>query len=109
MRNAKTNTMETIILNSNNCKEYSNEEFKAKMIETAHQKAKKEIAKKNKAIKVVGWKSEEGRKLIKEVLEIEQNHKEKYGEEAFYDLRLGKKNSAASFKLQNSKGNGYGK
>jgi len=100
--------MTTIELNENNCKEYTNEEFEAKLIEMAHQKAKKEIAKKNKAIKVVGWKSEEGKKLMREVIEIEQNHKEKYGEEAFYDLRLGKKNSTASFKLQNSKGNGFG-
>lgn len=100
--------MATITLNSDNCKEYSNEEFEAKLIEMAHQKAKKEIAKKNKAVKVVGWKSEEGKKLMKEVVAIEQNHKEKYGEDAFYDLRLGKKNSTASFKLQKSKGNGYG-
>jgi hypothetical protein len=87
-------------------REYTDAEFEAKLIEVATKKARKEIKKIQKQIDLVGWKTEEGKELMKKECQIYADFKEKYGEKNLIILRIGKANQFG--KSLNSKGNGYG-
>jgi len=95
-----------ITLNENNCKEYTNEQFEAKLLEVAMKKARKARKELHKIMKEKGWKSEEGRDaMIKESV-LYTEFLNAYGEENLLIMKSGK---ASNFgKLQNSKGNGFG-
>ena len=98
--------METIELNNKNCKEYTTEEFEAKLLEVAMKAARKEVKRLHKIVKVNGWKSNEGRLAMLEESKLYADFLEKYGQENLTIMKVGK---ASNFgKVQNSKGNGYG-
>jgi hypothetical protein len=95
-----------ITLNNNNCKEYTNEEFEAKLLEVAMKAARKEVKRLHKIIKVKGYKSEEGRDAMLKESKLYKEFLENYGEDNLVIMKVGK---ASNFgKVQNSKGNGYG-
>lgn len=93
-------------LNNNNCKEYTNEEFEAKLLEFAIKKARKEVKGLHKIMKENGWKSEEGRDAMKKESVLYTEFLNSYGEENLIIMKIGKKTNFG--KLQNSKGNSYG-
>jgi len=92
--------------NLNNWKEYTTEEFEAKLIEVATKKARKEVKKLHNIVKVNGWKSEAGRSAMLEESKLYADFLEKYGEKNLIIMKIGK---ASQFgKSLNSKGNNYG-
>jgi hypothetical protein len=100
------NSLDIITLNKNNCKEYTNEEFKAKLLEVAMKAARNEVNKLHKIVKVNGYKSEEGREAMLKESKLYKDFLEKYGEKNLIIMKIGK---ASNFgKVHKSKGNGYG-
>jgi len=98
--------MTTIELNNNNCKEYTTEEFEAKLLEVAMKNARKEVKQLHKIVKVNGYKSAEGREAMLKESKLYKEFLEKYGAENLTIMKVGK---ASNFgKVHKSKGNGYG-
>lgn len=98
--------MTKIELNNNNCKEYTNEEFKAKILESAIKAARKEVKKLHNIIKVNGRKSKEGREALLKECKLYKDFLEKYGEKNLIIMKVGKSSSFG--KVHKSKGNGFG-
>jgi len=107
------NQTENIELNNDNCKEYTEAEILAKIeslenekIDLAIKNTKKEAKKLDNEIKKVGYKSEEGKKLMLQVSNLYKDFLEKYGMDNLLTLRCGKPSNFG--KPQNSRGYGYG-
>ena len=66
---------------------------------------KKERVRLHKVIRVNGWKSEEGRKAALDESNLYTQFLKDNSSEELLEVTVGK---SKSFKLQNSKGNGYG-
>tara|TARA_R110002020_G_C15728934_1_gene723865 strand:+ start:112 stop:402 length:291 start_codon:yes stop_codon:yes gene_type:complete len=92
--------------NLNNWKEYTTEEFEAKLIEVATKNARKEVKKLHNIAKVKGWNSEAGREAMLKESKLYADFLEKYGENNLIIMKIGK---ASQFgKSLNSKGSGFG-
>ena len=92
--------------NLNNWKEYTTEEFEAKLIKVATKKARKEVKRLHNIVKLNGWKSEEGRAAMLEASKLYADFLEKYGEDNLIIMKTGKVSQFG--KSLNSKGNKYG-
>jgi len=93
-------------LNNNNCKECTNEQFEAKLLEVAIKKARKEVKRLHNIQKIKGWKSEEGRGATIKESNLYTEFFNTYGSENLLIMKSGKSSNFG--KLQNSKGNGFG-
>jgi len=100
--------MKTIILNNTNCREYTTEELEAKIFESDVKKLKKIIAQTKKQLKKISWKTEAGKEILLAECEAKKDFANEYGADSLKEVLFGGTSKNAGFKLQNSKGYGYG-